>query len=157
MNMSKEDDKDGFQFGNLASKLESTLSEGTSDSLANGQLNELAKPDFMDEVRKAKTAIVMFYRTTCPFCKQLEPVLRDLAEDYESKVYFARVNVDVLKEARSEFKVLGVHVTMAFKKGTSVARVDGLRGTDDFDTWVESIHKGIRPMSMDRGPTSDLQ
>jgi hypothetical protein len=141
MKMPEEDDKDGFQFGNLASKLESTLSEGTSDSLANGQLNELVRPEFMDEVRKTKT----------------EPVLRDLAEDYESKVYFARVNVDVVKEARSEFKVLGVPVTMAFKKGTPVARVDGLKGTDDYDSWVESIHTGIRPMSMDRGPTSDVQ
>jgi thioredoxin-like negative regulator of GroEL len=157
LKMTGEDDKDGFQFGDLASKLESSLSEGTSDLLANGQLNELTKPEFMDEVRKAKTAIVMFYRTTCPFCKQLVPVLRDIAEDYESKVYFARVNVDEVKGARSEFKVLGVPVTMAFKKGTPVARVDGLKGTDDYDAWVESIHMGIRPMSMDRGPTSDVE
>ncbi|MHA1962306.1 MAG: thioredoxin family protein [Candidatus Thorarchaeota archaeon] len=155
--MSEEEDKDGFQFGDLASKLESALTDGTSETLANGQLNDLAKPEFMEEVRKAKTAIVMFYRTTCPFCKQLEPVLRDLAEDYESKVYFARVNVDEVTKARSEFKLLGVPVTIAFKKGTPVARVDGLKGTDDYDVWVESIHTGIRPMSMDRGPTSDVQ
>ncbi|UCE09112.1 MAG: thioredoxin family protein [Candidatus Thorarchaeota archaeon] len=132
------------------------MTEGTSDSLANGQLNDLSDPEFMEEVRKAKTAIVMFYRTMCPYCKQLEPLLRDLAKDYESKVYFARVNVDVVTGARSEFRILGVPVTAAFKKGTLAARVDGLKGTDDFGSWVESIHMGIKPMSMDRGPTSEI-
>lgn len=125
--------------------------------MANGTMNELQDASFMDTVRKAKTAIVMFYRPTCPFCKQLTPLLKDLAEEYESKVYFAMVNVDEIKGVREEYKILGVPVTVAFKKGTPVARVDGLRGVDDYDSWIEQVHQGIRPMGLESGQTSDLQ
>ena len=85
------------------------------------------------------------------------PLLEELAEDYETKVMFAKVNLEIVEEAQGLFDILGVPVVMAFKKGNLVGRIEGLRGIDEYDIWIDSIHKGLRPMGIDAGPTTNLQ
>jgi len=85
------------------------------------------------------------------------PILEELAEDYETKVMFAKVNLEIVEEAQKRFDILGVPVVMAFKKGNLVGRIEGLRGIDEYDTWIDSIHKGLSPMGIDAGPTTNLQ
>jgi thioredoxin 1 len=38
-------------------------------------------------------ALVMFYSTTCPHCKQMEPYFTAYALEYEGKIRFARLNI----------------------------------------------------------------
>jgi thioredoxin 1 len=147
-------EEDGFDA--MAKRLEAALG-GAEDSLANGKLNDFTDPDFMTTARKASTAVIMFYRTDCPFCKQLTPLLEDLAEDYQNKVYFGKVNVDDIEGVRDKYQILGVPMTTAFKKGTTVARIEGLRGVEVYDAWIESIHQGLRPLGADPGPITPLE
>jgi thioredoxin 1 len=154
--MADERDPDKVEFDALTKNLESKLS-GQSDNVdANGTLNEIENDDFMLMIRKSPTSLVMFYRTICPYCKQLIPLLDELAADYESKVMFAKINVDSVESARVKFDILSVPVVMAFKKGNLVARIEGLRGIDEYESWIDSIHKGLRPMGVDIGPVSQI-
>jgi len=110
----------------------------------------------MDVVRRPRTAIVEFYTTTCPFCRQLKPVLDELAIDYTSRVYFAEVNIDEVEGAAEKFDVKGVPLLVAFKKGNPVAKMEGLRSIDELDGWIDTIHKGLRPMELSPGPVTNL-
>ncbi len=153
--MSGEDQgKSGFEA--LSKRLEDAIEKKSDESLANGTLNEISDSNFMEELRKPSTAIIEFYTSTCPYCKQLAPILDELANDYKSKVYFAKINIDNVEDAAEAFDVVGVPLVIAFKKGQAVAKMEGLRDMDEIDGWIESIHKGLRPMNLESGPVTRI-
>ena len=152
-----EDREKDFNFDALSKSLENKLEGSTDDPQADGGVRELTNGNIIDLIRKSPTTIVTFYRDDCPFCERLMPRLHDLAEDYTSKVAFSKFNVDTNEKVREEFKVLGVPLVIAFKKGMPVSRVEGLRSIDEYDSWIESIHEGLRPMGIDEGPTTRIE
>ncbi len=148
-----EQEPAGFDF--LAKKLEAAL-DGTEEELANGELNELSDRSYLDTLRRPRTTLVEFYTSVCPYCKQMNPILEELAEKYESKVFFAKVNIEEVEGSAEKFEVLGVPAIVVLKKGNPVGRVEGLRGYDALDEWIDSIHRGLRPMGIDPGPSTRL-
>ena len=154
--MSEERNSNKTGFDALAKSLEKKLTGSSDNPDANGVVNSLDNEDFMVPVRKSPTSIVMFYRTECPYCKQLVPLLDELAEDFKSKVLFAKINIDNVSTAQDKFDILGVPVVMAFKKGNLVARIEGLREIDEYESWIDSIHKGLSPMGIDAGPITQI-
>lgn len=55
-----------------------------------------------------KPAIVDFFATWCGPCKALGPVLEELAEEYESKIYIYKVDVDQEPELSGAFGIRSV-------------------------------------------------
>ena len=148
--------EEGQGFDELSKRLEDAIEKKSNEPLANGVLNEISDSRFMEAVRRPSTAVIEFYTTTCPYCKQLAPILDELASDYKSKVYFAKINIDHIPEAAEVFDVVGVPLVIAFKKGQPVARMEGFRNIGELDGWIESIHKGLRPMNPESGPVTRL-
>ena len=103
--MSEEEQRRGG-FEALSKRLEDALEKKSVEPLANGILHEIADSNFMEELRKPSTAIIEFYTSTCPYCKQLAPILDELASDYKSKVFFAKINIDNLEKAGKAFDVV---------------------------------------------------
>jgi thioredoxin 1 len=141
-------DEDGFDF--IAKKLESAL-EGKEEPLANGRLNEIESPEALDNIKKPATAVIEFYTTDCPYCSQMTSLLEELAEEFQARVYFSKVNVEHLQDTRDMYSIMGVPEVVVFKKGVEVARVEGLQSYQDLERWIDSIHRGLRPMGMTSG------
>ncbi|MHA1637588.1 MAG: thioredoxin family protein [Candidatus Thorarchaeota archaeon] len=154
--MSEEKKPNITGFDALAKNIEKKLAGSSDNPDANGIVNNLDNDDFMNPIRKSPTSIVMLYRTECPYCKQLTPLLDELAEDFKSKVMFAKINIDNVTTAQDKFDILGVPVVMAFKKGNVVARIEGLRKIEEYESWIDSIHKGLSPMGIDAGPLTQI-
>ncbi|MGY5876854.1 MAG: thioredoxin family protein [Candidatus Thorarchaeota archaeon] len=150
-----DDDREPIGFDFLSKKLEAAL-DGTEDELANGELNELSDESYLEALRQPRTTLVEFYTSVCPYCKHMNPILEELAEKYESKVFFAKVNIEEVEGSAEKFGVLGVPAIIVLKKGTPVGRVEGLRSFEDLDDWIDSIHKGLRPMGIDPGPSTRI-
>jgi len=154
MSENEEEGKVGIK--KTAERLEDAMTRSSDEPLANGSLNELSDGGFMDVIRRARTAIVEFYTSSCPYCRQMAPVLDELATEYRSRVYFAMINIDEVQGAAEKFDVEGVPLLVAFKKGNPVAKMEGLRGIDELDGWIDTIHKGLRPMELSPGPVTKL-
>jgi thioredoxin 1 len=150
-------DDEAFGFENMAGKLGQKLSSDAPDAIANGQLNEIAGEQGLSMLKKPKTTLLLIYRTQCPYCKQLLPRIRELADDYVSTVYFAKVNADENPDIIERFTVLGVPLVIALKKGQEVARIEGLRNIEIYNEWMRQIHRGIRPMDIESGPASEIE
>lgn len=60
--------------------------------------------------------VVEFCTPWCEPCKELEPVLKRLSQEFQN-VSFYRYNMDVLFFRADEFGVTGVPTTMLFKPG----------------------------------------
>ncbi len=149
------DDREEFNFDRVAKSLEQSI-EGSQDPLANGKLNEL-NADYQEVAKKARTAILMLYRTTCPYCERLRSILEDLADEFDGTVFFGSVNIDLVEEARERFNVFGVPFVVALKRGMPVARVEGLRKSEEYYEWIDQLRRGIRPMRLKAGETTALE
>jgi thioredoxin 1 len=76
-------------------------------------------PDAVE--RSALPVVVDFYATWCGPCRMLAPVLDDLAEDYEGRVKFVRVNVDEDPDLAQRFRIGAVPTVLLLSGGKIAA------------------------------------
>lgn len=55
-----------------------------------------------------KPALIDFYADWCGPCKQIAPILEELAAEYEGKIYIYKVNVDTEQELASVFGIRSI-------------------------------------------------
>jgi len=73
---------------------------------------------FQDEVVKASQPVVVdFYADWCGPCKTIEPVVHKLAEEYDGKVKFVKVDTDANLELAAQFGIMSIPTVMFFSKG----------------------------------------
>lgn len=76
---------------------------------------------FNDEVVKSDLPVLVdFWAEWCMPCKMVEPVLAELAKEFEGKASIARVNVDEEGELAARFDVVSIPSLLLFKKGQVV-------------------------------------
>ena len=94
--------------------------------------------DFENEVLNAdKPVIVDFWAEWCGPCKQLSPIVDELADDMKDSVKVVKVNIDEAPEAPTKYGVRGVPTLMIFKEGQVVdTRVGGMPKSQ-LQEWVE--------------------
>ena len=57
-------------------------------------MNELTDQNFGEEVIKSeKPVLVDFWSLACPPCMMLEPIIEEIAKDFEGKVKVGKLNV----------------------------------------------------------------
>jgi len=94
--------------------------------------------DFENEVLQSdKPVVVDFWAEWCGPCKQLSPVVDEIAEDLKESVKVVKVNIDVAPEAPTKYGVRGVPTLMIFKDGQVVdTRVGGMPKSQ-LQEWIE--------------------
>ncbi|MHA1136106.1 MAG: thioredoxin domain-containing protein [Candidatus Thorarchaeota archaeon] len=104
-----------------------------AEPLGNGKVNQLHDHDFWQTIQQTKVAVVDFYGEWCQPCKTLAPIFSELAQDYEGKAYFAKVDIDRNRRTVGQFGVQSVPMVIVFKNGKPVGNLPGLRGYADYD------------------------
>lgn len=82
-------------------------------------------------VLQAQVPVLLeFGAVWCQPCKQLEPVLLKLGEQWGEKVLLAKVDVDQSVNLTMRFQVMGVPTVILFKAGQPVARFTGYQSRE---------------------------
>lgn len=81
----------------------------------------------MDEVTKAKLAVVDFSATWCGPCRMLEPVLEEVSEDLAGKVEFYNADVDENMKLAMQYDVQSVPALIIMKDGKVADRTVGFQ------------------------------
>ncbi len=82
--------------------------------------------DFEQEVLEADTPVLVdFWAEWCAPCKMVAPVLDDLAEEYDGKIKFTKVDVDTSPETAMKYGIRSIPTLLVFKDGSPVDQVVG--------------------------------
>lgn len=87
---------------------------------------EINEDTFENEVLQADTPVVVdFSAVWCGPCKMLEPVVEELASDWNGQVKFVKLDVDHSPSIAMNYQVMGVPTLMLFKGGEVQERLSG--------------------------------
>ncbi len=80
------------------------------------------------EVLSSETPVLVdFWAPWCGPCKMVAPVVDELAEEYDGKVKFVKLNTDDNIETASKYGIRSIPTLMVFKSGEAVEQVVGFR------------------------------
>jgi thioredoxin 1 len=86
---------------------------------------------FQAEVLDASTPVVVdFTAVWCNPCKMLDPVVKQLAQDWGDKVKIGKLDVDENSDLAVKYGVMGVPTLMLFVNGEPVQRLSGYQPKD---------------------------
>ncbi len=88
----------------------------------------VTQDDFTQEVLNAgQPVLVDFTATWCGPCKMLDPIVEELAVEWQDKVKVVKVDVDNNPDIPMQYQVMGVPTLMLFIDGTPQHRMSGYK------------------------------
>ena len=82
---------------------------------------------FDEEVVKSDTPVLVdFWAEWCAPCHMIAPIVEELAEEFDGKVKFARLDVDTNPKVATGFGIRGIPTLLIFSGGQPVDQVVGV-------------------------------
>lgn len=79
-----------------------------------------------------------FYADWCGPCQAMKPVFEEVEKDYEGKVEFKKVDVEVEGAMAQEYGVVSIPTFVILKDGKEVARKMGAMPKEVLKQWLDS-------------------
>ncbi len=104
---------------------------------------EVTDANFEQEVLKSELPVMVdFWATWCGPCKMIEPVVKELADEYEGKLKVVKVNVDSCPETSASYGVMSIPTLKYFKNGEEVNTLVGVQSREVLKEQIEKLITG---------------
>ncbi len=101
---------------------------------------EVHDSNFDQMVLKSKTPVLVdFWAAWCGPCRMVEPVVEELAGEYEGKVTVARLNVDENMKTASQYGIMSIPTLLIFKDGAPVSNIIGFRPKAELKRSLDAV------------------
>ena len=89
-------------------------------------------------LRSTVSVLLDLWGQSCPPCRQLAPVLKELAKIHTGRLKVAKLNVEQQPQAAGRFGIRGIPTLILFKDGEEVARTAGFQSLDRLENFVRA-------------------
>lgn len=96
--------------------------------------------DFEKEVLQSTLPVMVdFWAEWCGPCKQIAPVLDEIANEMKGKLTVAKVNIEKNPETPNRYSVRGIPTLILFKDGKAVSTKVGSLPKHKILEWLQSV------------------
>jgi len=74
-----------------------------------------------------KPVLVDLWATWCRPCLMVAPILDELADEYDGRISFVKVDVDQNPKTASRYGIMSIPTLLVFKNGEPVSHIVGVR------------------------------
>jgi thioredoxin 1 len=91
----------------------------------------ITEGNFQEEVIDSTMPVMVdFTATWCGPCKMLDPIVKQLAQEWNGKVKVLKLDVDHNADIAIQYQVMGVPTLMLFSEGQARQRITGYQPKD---------------------------
>jgi thioredoxin 1 len=106
----------------------------------NANITTLTDDNFEDEVLDSdKPVLVDFWATWCGPCRQIAPIVEDLADEFEGRAKVGKVDVDDNPQTAQQFGVRSIPTLLFFKNGEVQETLVGASGKKPLKNKLEEL------------------
>jgi thioredoxin 1 len=99
------------------------------DPLPMSTLTALTDATFEEEINSSdQPVLVDFWAEWCGPCKLINPILEDLATEYDGKLRIVKVDVDESPDVARRYEVMSIPTLVLFNDGAPQKRLIGAKG-----------------------------
>jgi len=96
--------------------------------------------NFDEIVLQAKTPVLVdFWAEWCGPCRMVAPVVEELAEEYEGRISFAKMDVDQNPKTASGYGIMSIPTLLIFKDGSPVSNIVGFRPKAELKRSLDAV------------------
>ena len=101
------------------------------------EVQYVTESDFQNEVLDAdKPVLVDFTAVWCQPCRMIDPIVKQLAQDWDGKVKVVKLDADENPNIMMQYGVMGIPTLMLFKSGEIKERVTGYQPKEKLMTKI---------------------
>jgi len=101
---------------------------------------EVSDSTFEAEVLGAdKPVLVDFWAPWCGPCRMVAPVVEELAEEYDGRVEFVKLNTDDNPNTAIKYGIRSIPTLLVFKDGQPVGQIVGFRPKSDLKKRLDAV------------------
>lgn len=106
----------------------------------NGTIVTLTDTNFKDEVLDAdEPVLVDFWATWCAPCRQIAPIVEELAEEFEGRAKVGKLDVDNNPRVAQQFGVRSIPTLLFFKNGEVEDQLIGAMSKNELAKRLEAL------------------
>jgi len=105
----------------------------------------MSKPVSIDDsnfeqtvLQSEKPVLMDFWATWCKPCLMVAPILDELAEEYDGRINFVKMDVDQNPKTAAKYSIMSIPTLLIFKNGEPVSHLVGVRPKGELKQSLEA-------------------